>query len=510
MERKNILLVKTVSRYGSADKYVEAWASALRKLGCNTCVLDGWSLAQPMHYNHILVTKRFDAVFDLNGVLCAWGITKNLPKEIPYAVYICDPPTSGDLQDKLEMADERTIVFACDRNFCDYMDRYFLNIKHTRFVPLSGECYSVYTPYEKRSIDIIFTGTYDDPENYKRQILSRFEPGGVMRLFVGDMLEDIIENPQYTLPECLGRILEKYHQEVSDREFHELSGEFLTIDFYARFYYRDKIIRTLLDAGLKIDVYGNNWEKFEAEHKENLIIHKGGSYAAGKAVANAKIALNIMPWFKNGFQERIEAAMLSGTVAVTDESKYITENFDDNRELLIFSLKEIEKLPGRIRYLLENPKEAAEIAANGREKAQKHTWEARTYEMVKGIEEVFGISMIQEGEGRELEFELEYPDRQTLVSDAVYELHKLAAFADNDIGQTDGLSKYEMETLENRWDRFARKFSKRLTGMEMSEYVRSCLRTADEADFKHAVELFSLHCRALMGDLQLQEKGVKL
>ncbi len=37
-ERKNILLVKTVSRYGSNNKYVDEWAAAMRKLGCNTCV----------------------------------------------------------------------------------------------------------------------------------------------------------------------------------------------------------------------------------------------------------------------------------------------------------------------------------------------------------------------------------------------------------------------------------------------------------------------------------------
>lgn len=100
-ERKNILLVKTISRYGSTDKYVDEWAAAMRKFGCNTCILDGWSLAQPALYNHVLSTYRFDAVLDVNGILCSWGITKNLSSETIYGIYVCDPPTASDLQDKL-------------------------------------------------------------------------------------------------------------------------------------------------------------------------------------------------------------------------------------------------------------------------------------------------------------------------------------------------------------------------------------------------------------------------
>lgn len=510
MERKNILLVTSISRYSSNDKYVTEWASAMRKLGCNTCVLDGWSLAQPALYNHVLSTYKFDAVFDLNGILCSWGITKKLPPESIYGIYVCDPPTSADLQDKLAQADDRTVVFGCDRNFCDYMDRYFPMVKHTKFIPLSGSVYPEYVPYEERTIDILFTGTYTNPENYKTDALSRFEKGSVMAQFVEEMLEDIIINSQLTLPECLSRTLDKYNQKVSDSDFHELAIEFLVIDFYARFYYRDKVIRTLLDAGVKIDVFGNGWEDFHAEHKENLIIHKGGSYAASKALANAKIALNIMPWFKDGFQERIAAAMLSHTVAVTDESKYILENFEDNKELLVFSLKEIESLPGRIQYLLEHPKEAAKIAENGYEKVQSHTWSARVYDMLKTMEEEFGVSLIQEGEGRELEFEIEYPDEQTIRSDAVYELHKMAAYADNDIKKMENLSDTDIEFLLKKFNNFTRQFSGRLDGMEMSDAVKKCMDCEDREISQDIPELFSLQCKALMGKLLLEEKGVKL
>lgn len=511
MERKNILLLKTtISRYNCSDRYIEEWAAALRKLGCNTCVLDGWSLANPMLYNHVLATKHFDAVFDLNGLFVSLGINQKLSPDSIYGIYMCDPPTADDLQDKLVQADERTVVFGCDRNFCDYVKQYFPMVKHTKFIPLSGSFNPVNVPYVERSIDILFTGSYESPLKLKAKVLDRFEKGSAMAQFVGDMLEDIIENSQYTLQEVLSRALEKYHLGVSDSEFHELAMEFLGIDWYARFYYRDKVIRTLLDAGLKVDVFGNGWENFESENKENLVIHQGGSYAAAKALTNAKIALNIMPWFKDGFQERIASAMLSGTVAVTDESRYILDNFENDHELLIFSLKDTEALPDRLKYLLDHSKEAAQIAENGRKKADSHTWFARVHEMLKDVEERFGRSFIQEGEGEQLEFDLEYPNQNTLISDAVYELHKMAAFAENDMGKIEKISKEDVEYLIKQFEDFTRKFSKQLKGLEMSECVWKCLHDTKEESLERVTELFSLQCKALMSGLLLEQQGIKL
>lgn len=508
MEKKNVLLIKTVSRYQSSERYVEEWASAIRKLGCNTCILDGWSLAQPMLYNHVLATYKFDVVLDLNGVCCNWGITQNLWPETIYCIYLCDPPVG--VSTYLEQADERTIVFGCDRNFCNYMNRFFPKVNHTEFIPLSGSSYPEYVPYQERTMDIIFTGTWQNPEEIKYGLFSKFEHSGVLLRFLEDMLEDIIVNSHYTLQECLSRTLKKYNQEVSDADFHELMGEFLMVDFYARFYYRDKVVRVLLDDGLTIHVFGQGWENFCSEHMENLVIHEGGAYAAEKALADAKIALNIMPWFKDAFQERIAAAMLSKTIAVTDESKYTVEKFEDNRELIIFSLKDIESLSGRLKYLLSHPEEAVKIAENGYRKVQNHTWYNRTYNMLRKIEEDFGISLIQEEEGKCLEFDLEYPNEETVMLDMVYELYRMANMADKDVGKIKNFTKTDLDFLMQEFDRFIRRFGKYRSEMEFSATVRNLMENTGRENSKEVVELFSMHCKALAGRLLLEEKGLKL
>lgn len=509
MNRKNILLIKTVSRYASSERYIEEWASAMRKLGCNTCIIDGWSLVQPMLYNHVLAKYKFDLVLDLNGVCCDWRITKNLSPESIYGIYLCDPPVGVSIH--LTQADERTIMFGCDRNFCNYVDKFFPMVKHTEFIPLSGSAYPENIPYEERTLDLIFTGTWQNPEEIKSGLFSKFEHSGVLLKFLEDMLEDIIVNSHFTLQECLSGTLKKYNQEVSDGDFHELMGEFLMVDFYARFYYRDKVIRTLLEDGLTVHVFGQGWENFCSEHKENLVIHEGGAYAAEKALADAKIALNIMPWFKDAFQERIAAAMLSKTVAVTDESKYTEENFEDNKELIIFSLKDVESLSGRLKYLLSHPEEAVKIAENGYRKAQKnHTWYNRTYDMLRKTEEDFGVSLIQEGEGKCLEFDLEYPNEQSVRLDAVYELYKMAALADHDVGKIERLTETDMKFLMGKFENFNRQFGKRLEGMDLSDVVRNHMSDSDQGNLKEAVELFSMQCKALAGRLLLEEKGLRI
>ena len=96
--------------------------------------------------------------------------------------------------------------------------------------------------------------------------------------------------------------------------------------------------------------------------------------------------MNTQPWFKGGFQERIASAMLSGTVAVTDDSLYIDENFTD-QELCTYSLEKLEELPELIKSLLEDKEWAEKIAEKGKKRAQEElSWQVLTKDMVRYLE----------------------------------------------------------------------------------------------------------------------------
>ncbi len=65
----------------------------------------------------------------------------------------------------------------------------------------------------------------------------------------------------------------------------------------------------------------------DCRHPENIINGRlQDSYGCLKAISQAKISLNVMPWFKEGAHDRVFNSMLNGAVCFTDWSLYFEEN----------------------------------------------------------------------------------------------------------------------------------------------------------------------------------------
>ena len=93
-----------------------------------------------------------------------------------------------------------------------------------------------------------------------------------------------------------------------------------------------------------------------------------------------------MPWFKDGAHDRIFTAMLSGAVSITDPSRYLIERFENARDIIFYDLTNMDVMVENIRFLLEHPKMAAEIADNGRKKAEQNdTWDCRIQDLLEII-----------------------------------------------------------------------------------------------------------------------------
>lgn len=142
----------------------------------------------------------------------------------------------------------------------------------------------------------------------------------------------------------------------------------------------------IVDAGIPVHIFGGGWNKFCCNHPENLILHEGYGDTSLQMLADTKISLNIMPWFRGGIQERNIAAMLAGAVSLTDSSTYIEEQFQDGEDLVLYSLKQMDQIPAIIRSILKDEEKAAAIAEAGYQKAlQQHTWQHRVGEMLQII-----------------------------------------------------------------------------------------------------------------------------
>ena len=154
-------------------------------------------------------------------------------------------------------------------------------------------------------------------------------------------------------------------------------------------YYREKIIRVLLDAGIETHVYGDNWNKAPFAGHKCLVCHPAIDVEKSLHIMEqAKISLNVMSWHKDGFTERVLNSMLAGAVVLSDKSTRLEEEFADGKDIALFDLAQIDALPDRVKTLLSDDEELKKIAENGRRKVmQKHLWIHRAKELLHIISE---------------------------------------------------------------------------------------------------------------------------
>ncbi len=288
----------------------------------------------------------------------------------------------------LEAAPKRYVHISIDRFHDAYMKRFFPDKLRIPFLPLAGTEYRPkrkegavyrpggYTAVSERKADIVFTGNYTPLERFDKYI-NRL--GEEYETFYRGILKDLLENPEQTLEEVAERHIRREIPEVTEAELKETMGNLIFLDLYARYYIRGKAVQVLADAGLKVAVYGGNWDGLPCAHPENIINGEGvKSEKCLQVISEAKISLNVMPWFKDGAHDRVFNTMLNGALLVSDDSIYLREILKDDENCILYNLKNIEELPGRIKALLADEERMQQMIDKGYETVKGvHTWANR-------------------------------------------------------------------------------------------------------------------------------------
>ena len=83
-----------------------------------------------------------------------------------------------------------------------------------------------------------------------------------------------------------------------------------------------------------------------------------------------------MPWFKDGIHDRVLTAMHNGTVCVSDSSSYIDSKFENMENIVLYNLKQIDEIPNKVKWLLNNLDQAEKIAEAAKKKVLlEYTWD---------------------------------------------------------------------------------------------------------------------------------------
>ena len=293
----------------------------------------------------------------------------------------------------LDDAPANAIVLTIDKNHMNYVTRFYPNISIVGFLPLAGKHLDrEKKPLSERTIDVIYAG------GISRVFAEQMKPEWQKYSFDAEKvckeaLDRLIKEPSLTTEFVIEEGIKRIGIDVSDEELCQLIEEFHFVDLLAVSYYREKVVKTLVENGVKVTLFGTGWECCDWIDNPNLDFR--GRVSADEIVEimhDSKIVLSTMTWFKDGAHDRVFNGMLSGAVAVTDSSKYMREEFvssediDETRDdLVMFELEQIGKLPEKIKYLLNNFDKSQQIADRGYKKAFEHTWSARARELERDL-----------------------------------------------------------------------------------------------------------------------------
>lgn len=235
--------------------------------------------------------------------------------------------------------------------------------------------------------DVILTGNYTK--------LSFFEPyinwiNEEYAAFYRGIIDDLLEHPACTVEEVALAHCEREMGKEPNDQLRIALHKMIFIDLYVRNYWRGKAVRTLVNAGIPVHVVGKGWEELEdVRHPECLKLHpQTDSVTCLEMLADAKVSLNVMPWFKDGAHDRVFNSILNGAVCVTDPSCYLEEELHEGEGVCYVALQDMDALPEKVKDLLQNDSGRNEIVRRGRAIVeQKHTWAERAKTLAAWIAE---------------------------------------------------------------------------------------------------------------------------
>lgn len=282
-------------------------------------------------------------------------------------------------------------VLTHDVNYCDFIKRYYSGVKGCYLFPPAGmqlqQAGVTDGRDETRKYEIVFVGTYGDYRK-KCEVIRQCIPR--VRFLANRFLLYMRKMPWLTAEAAFEKTLRYYRIQADGQEFLQIFYEFRAVIQCVMYYYREKVIKTLLDAGLRVDVWGESWREAPFAENPNLRIHEEVTPEESLRIfEDATVSLNIMAWHKGGFTERMASSMLSGAVLLTDETAYDDGELENGKQCVMFSLNRLEELPELAENLLENKAWSRKIAQNGYEYAKiRHTWGKRAQQFLEILEKL--------------------------------------------------------------------------------------------------------------------------
>ena len=288
------------------------------------------------------------------------------------------------LHSQLMNVPEDYYVLTHDNNYKKFIEKYYKGVTETFILPPAANQMVVEKEidYDNRKHDVIFIGTYGDYKAKEDMINSCQED---VKVIAWEMVDILLSDCGLTFEEAFYQTLDNNGIFLGDKEFFDVFSKMTPVFHYVMYYTRYKVIESLLEAGVRVEIWGSTWRNSPVSEHCNLIIHDDVTPEESYGVmADSKISLNIMAWHKGGFTERIANSMGAGAVLVTDETTYDDGELEDGVNYVAYNLDHLDELAVKIKELLEDDDKRKDIAARGRAYTLKNnTWDRRVEDFLK-------------------------------------------------------------------------------------------------------------------------------
>ncbi len=146
------------------------------------------------------------------------------------------------------------------------------------------------------------------------------------------------------------------------------------------------MMECLVDAGIKVDVFGGGWES--VPFADSLVHHGRVPYSEMlDVISKTKVLVQDEAVFNDGAHDRVFTGMLNGAVVVSEYSSYLEELFENQKDIFMFDWQNTKEQMGVIDQLLSDENYRFEVAVNAYNKVKNtQTWRNRAKRILEVVE----------------------------------------------------------------------------------------------------------------------------
>ncbi len=298
---------------------------------------------------------------------------------IPVYSFIVDPPRA--FSDALIHPECDIRVISLDKNRNDFVKEFYPKVKRTYYFPAAGVDVNSLLQLQDRELDVIYMGSCQ-PKEQTYPVLDYLEDGGSD--LYNTVINYLVENTDITTEDAIRKYLESRFPDIDKEKLFEiLILASKSIEDTVRRYFKIQGMYALDQMGVKVDIWGKNWEDDDVPFSDNITVHGWiQPEELLKICGNAKISLVYMGWQKRGCSEKNFDSMLNRAVCVSDTSEYLRQHYTDGKNIVYFDMNNPAQMAYDVKWLLEHLDAAQKIADAGYRTAMLYdSWDVRYKEI---------------------------------------------------------------------------------------------------------------------------------